>query len=62
MVARGPILGAQIIGRLRDPNRFTSLAAIRSFSGLVPKLDSSGLSGKHGGLTKSGDACLREAL
>jgi hypothetical protein len=28
----------------------------------VPKLDSSGLSGRYGGLTKSGDACLREAL
>ncbi|QIS23516.1 transposase [Nocardia terpenica] len=58
----GPILAAQILGRLGDPNRFCSLAAIRSFSGLVPKLDSSGLSGKHGGPTKSGDACLREAL
>ncbi|WP_159931020.1 MULTISPECIES: IS110 family transposase [Nocardia] len=58
----GPILGAQIVGRLGDPSRFASLAAIRSFSGLVPKLDSSGLSGKHGGPTKSGDACLREAL
>lgn len=58
----GPILGAQILGRLGDPNRFTSLAGVRAFSGLVPRLDSSGLNGHHGGLTKSGDACLREAL
>ncbi|MCE6993287.1 transposase [Saccharothrix sp. S26] len=58
----GPVLAAQILGRLGDPHRFTSLAAIRSFSGLVPKLDSSGQSARHGGPTKSGDACLREAL
>ncbi|GAA4978154.1 IS110 family transposase [Actinopolymorpha pittospori] len=58
----GPILGAQILGRLGDPNRFASLAGIRSFSGLMPHLDSSGLSGRHGGPTKAGDACLREAL
>nr|WP_245401192.1 IS110 family transposase [Nocardia albiluteola] len=62
IVCSAPGVGAQIIGRLGDPNRFASLAAIRSFSGLVPRLDSSGLSGKHGGPTKSGDACLREAL
>ncbi|QXJ25754.1 IS110 family transposase [Actinomadura graeca] len=57
-----PILGAQILGRLGEPNRFTSLAGVRVFSGLVPRLDSSGLNQHHGGLTKSGDACLREAL
>jgi hypothetical protein len=38
------------------------LAAARSFSGLVPSLDSSGISGRHGGPTKRGDALLREAL
>lgn len=58
----GPILGAQILGRLGDPSRFTSLAGVRAFSGLVPRLDSSGINGHHNGLTKSGDACLREAL
>ncbi|ALG07565.1 hypothetical protein AOZ06_12150 [Kibdelosporangium phytohabitans] len=30
--------------------------------GLVPRLNSSGLTSHHSGLTKSGDACLREAL
>ena len=58
----GAITGAAIIGRLGDPTRFGSLAAVRSFSGLVPSLDASGLSGLHGGPTKRGDAVLREAL
>ena len=46
----------------RRSHRFASLAGVRSFSGLVPKLSSSGLGGRHGGPTKSGDAALREAL
>lgn len=32
----GKILAGQIRGRLGDPHRFTSLAAARSFSGLIP--------------------------
>lgn len=58
----GAITGAAILGRLGDPARFSSLAAARSFSGLVPSLDASGQSGRHGGPTKRGDAVLREAL
>jgi hypothetical protein len=58
----GDILAAQICGRLGDVSRFTSLAAARSFSGLVPRERSSGMSEKVGGPTKRGDACLREAL
>ena len=49
-------------GRLGDPRRFTSLAAARSFSGLIPHQHSSGLTDATGGPTKHGDACLREAL
>jgi transposase len=56
------ITGAQILGRLGDPARFASLAGVRSFSGLVPRRNASGLSGAHGGPTKAGDALLREAL
>ncbi|WP_342778775.1 IS110 family transposase [Phytoactinopolyspora halophila] len=52
----GAVTGAVILGRLGDINRFTSLAAVRSFSGLVPFLDASGLSDRHGGPTKRGDA------
>lgn len=58
----GAVTGAVILGRLGDARRFHSLAAVRSFSGLVPSLDSSGVSGKHGGPTKHGDALIREAL
>jgi Transposase IS116/IS110/IS902 family len=58
----GQVLGAQILGRLGDPGRFRSLAGVRSFSGLVPSQDASGITGKHGGPTKAGDAVLREAL
>ena len=58
----GTILAAQIHGRIGDPNRFTSLAAARSFSGLVPRRNSSGLTNHAGGPTKRGDACLRAAL
>lgn len=58
----GAITGAQILGRLGDPARFRSLAGVRSFSGLVPSLEASGLMGQHGGPTKRGDAPLREAI
>lgn len=58
----GKILAAQIRGRLGDPHRFANLAAARSFSGLVPCQDSSGLTDSAGGPTKQGDACLRQAL
>lgn len=56
------VTGAVIAGRLGDPARFDSLAGVRSFSGLVPSLDASGLSARHGPPTKQGDALLREAL
>jgi hypothetical protein len=58
----GRVLAAQIIGRLGDPQRFTTLAAVRSYSGLVPRQNSSWLVNAVGGPTKQGDACLREAL
>lgn len=48
----GPVLAAQILGRLGNPTRFASLAAVRSYSGLVPDLDSSGQSSRHGAPTK----------
>lgn len=58
----GPVLAAQILGRLGDPHRFPSLASARSFSGLVPRRDSSGVSDASPGISKQGDARLREAL
>ena len=56
----GEILAGQILGRLGDPTRFTSLA--RALSGLVPRRNASGLTDHSGGPTKRGDACLRAAL
>jgi hypothetical protein len=58
----GAVNAAQILARLGDPARFRSLAGARSFSGLVPALAASGVSGRHGAPTKQGDASLREAL
>jgi transposase len=58
----GTVGAPQILGRLGDASRFKNLAGVRSFSGLVPRQNDSGVAAKSGGPTKAGDACLREAL
>lgn len=58
----GITLAAGILGRTGNLNRFANLAGVRSFTGLVPKIDQSGLSERHGKLTKAGDPGLRQAL
>jgi transposase len=58
----GPVISAVIAGRIGDPHRFTSLAAIRSYSGLVPKVNQSGTRETEQGITKAGDPLLREML
>lgn len=58
----GPVISAVIAGRIGDPHRFTSLAAIRAYTGLVPKLSQSGLSKVESSITKAGDPLLREML
>ena len=58
----GVTSAATILAGLGDPDRFTTLAGVRSFTGLVPKLDESGTSSRHGPPTKAGDPALREAL
>jgi transposase len=58
----GRVGAPQIVGRLGDATRFANLAAVRSFAGLVPHQDASGVAARAGGPTKAGDACLREAL
>jgi hypothetical protein len=66
IVASAPgvgVVGApQIAGRLGDATRFANLGAVRSFAGLVPHRQASGVAARAGGPTKAGDACLREAL
>lgn len=65
IVASAPgvgVVGApQIAGRLGDATRFASLAAVRSFAGLVPHQDASGVAARDGGPTKPGDAGRRPA-
>ena len=58
----GPVISAVIAGRIGDPHRFTSLAAIRAYTGLVPKISQSGLSEIESSITKAGDPLLREML
>ena len=58
----GVITAAAILGRTGDFNRFENLSGVRAFTGLVPKLDQSGLTERHGRPTKAGDPGLREAL
>lgn len=58
----GPVISAVIAGRVGDPHRFTSLAAVRAYSGLVPKVNQSGVGETKPGITKAGDPLLREML
>ena len=53
---------AAILANAGDFNRFANLAGVRSFTGFVPKIDQSGLVAAHKGITKAGDAGLRQAL
>lgn len=55
-------LAAGILGRAGDFNRFSNLAGVRSFTGLVPKVDQSGNADSHGPPTKKGDPGLRQAV
>ena len=58
----GPVISAVIAGRIGNPHRFTSLAAIRAYTGLVPKVSQSGVSKVESSITKAGDPLLREML
>ena len=58
----GPVLAPMILGRLGDAKRFRDLAAVRSYTGLIPKVNQSGTVDRHDGLTKAGDHVLRYAL
>jgi Transposase IS116/IS110/IS902 family len=58
----GPVTSSVIAGRIGDPHRFTSLAAIRAYSGLVPKVNQSGVGETKPGITKAGDPLLREMM
>ena len=58
----GVTLAAGILGRTGDLGRFANLSGVRAFTGLVPKVDQSGLGDNPRGPTKTGDPGLRQAL
>ena len=58
----GPTLAGGILGRLGDANRFANLASVRSFSGMVPGVNQSGVSNTRSGITKQGDPGLRRDI
>jgi transposase len=58
----GPVLAAGIRGRLGDANRFANLAAVRSFSGMIPGVNQSGTAQGQPSITKQGDPGLRRDL
>ncbi len=58
----GPILAGGILGRLGDAKRFADLAGVRSFSGMIPKVNQSGHTETRPGITKQGDAGLRRDI
>jgi transposase len=58
----GPVLAGGIRGRLGDANRFANLAAVRSVSGMVPRVNQSGNSDTKAGITKQGDPGLRRDI
>lgn len=58
----GITVAAGILARFGDLDRFANLAGVRSYTGIVPKIDQSGNSSGRGGLTKAGDPGLRRAL
>jgi transposase len=61
-----PGIGAVIAGVVRaivgDLSRFTNLASLRAFTGLVPRENSSGQSRRRGRISKAGPSVLRWAL
>lgn len=66
IIASAPEVGTtsatSILGRLGNPDRFANLAGMRSFTGLVPRVDQSSEADAHTEPTKAGDLGLRKAL
>ncbi len=58
----GDVLAGGILGRLGDAKRFANLAGVRSFSGMIPKVNQTGFTETRPGITKQGDAGLRRDM
>jgi transposase len=58
----GPVVAGVIRAIVGSGHRFTSLAAFRAYTGLVPREDSSGETRRRGRISKAGPSVLRWAL
>jgi transposase len=60
--AVGPIVSLTFASAIDDPSRFTSAKRAGPLFGLTPKKYQSGETDYSGRISKTGDACVREAL
>jgi hypothetical protein len=58
----GPVIAGVVRAVVGDLSRFASLAALRAYTGLVPRQNSSGEVRKGGRISKAGPSVLRWAL
>lgn len=58
----GPVIASVLRGHLGNLERFPNLAALRAYTGLVPRENSSGGSERRGKISKAGPSMLRWSL
>jgi len=58
----GPVIAAVLRGHLGNLERFPNLAALRAYTGLVPRENSSGSAERRGKISKAGPSMLRWSL
>ncbi len=58
----GPVIASVLRGHLGNLERFPNLAALRAYTGLVPRENSSGNADRRGRISKAGPSMLRRAL
>ena len=58
----GPVIASVLRGHLGTLERFTNLAALRAYTGLVPRENSSGGTDRRGKISKAGPSMLRWSL
>ena len=58
----GPVIAAVLRGHLGNLERFPNLAALRAYTGLVPRENSSGSADRRGKISKAGPSMLRWSL
>ena len=58
----GPVVGSVVRATIGDARHFTNASALRAYTGLVPREDSSGDTRRRGRISKAGPNLLRWAL